>query len=53
MNIWGHEHWYRAPECRKYKTQFVVILGVIRENKKTGCNDYKSHLGIFQQNIFI
>lgn len=48
MNIRARECWDRALESIKYRAQFVVILGVLRENKKTGCIDYKSHLGIFQ-----
>lgn len=53
MNILACEHWDRALQSEKYRVLFIVILCVLRENKKTECIDYKSHLGIFQQNIFI
>lgn len=53
MKILAYEHWDRALECSKDRVQCVVILGALKENRKTGCIDNKSHLGIFQRNIFI
>lgn len=53
MKMLAHEHWHGALECAKYRVQCAVILGVLKDNRKTGCIDNYSHLGIFQLNIFI